>query len=76
MLRLSLLTPPVQQAIGFPFDHGITLARELLELGAVEHGDLPAVVLDYTEFLELAGGVGDAFTPDAEHVGDEFLCHD
>jgi hypothetical protein len=37
---------------------------------------MSAVVLDHTELLELAGGVGDAFTSDAEHVGDEFLSHD
>jgi len=36
---------------------------------------VPAVIIDYTEFLQLAGRFGNAFTPHTEHVGNQFLGH-
>ena len=50
-----------QQAIRFFLDHRIALAREHFEVGAIEHRNLPAMVLNYAELLQLAGRVGDTF---------------
>ena len=61
--------------IGLRLHHGITLARKLFKLSSVEHRDLAACVLNDAQFLQLAGGFGDALASHAEHVGYELLRH-
>src|SRR3546814_4177092 len=64
-----------QQALYLGLDHAITLARAQRQLGAVEHGDVPAPIADATGLLQIAGGLGNAFTAYAEHGGDQLLRH-
>jgi hypothetical protein len=73
---VSLKRRTRQEAIGFLSHHGITLATQLFQLGAVQYRDVPTRVADYAELVQLASGFGDAFTAHAEHVGDELLRHD
>ena len=63
------------QAVGFLFDDGITFATELFEQRPVEHRDLSAVVLDNTEVLQLASGLGHTLAAYPKHVGDQLLGH-
>jgi hypothetical protein len=64
-----------QQAIGFFLDYRITLATQFLQLWSVLYRNVPPVVVDDTEFLQLTGRFGDALSSYAEHVGDQFLGH-
>jgi len=75
-IDLKPLTSFIQiRAIDFILDHGITLAAQLLKPGPVQHGDVPVAVFDHPEFLQLTGGLADAFAAHAQHVGDQFLGH-
>src|SRR6185503_9308913 len=65
----------VQKAVRFLFHDRVAFARELLELGSVEHRDLASAVTDDSGFLELSGCCGDAFAPNTEHVGYQLLRH-
>src|SRR5258708_25046214 len=66
---------PGKEPRGFAAHHLIAFAGHPLELVTVEHLDVPAPVADDSEFLKLAGSLGDAFAPHPEHVGDQLLRH-
>src|SRR5262249_38828638 len=54
--REAVLLRPVSkrvQAVAFLLDHRVALAHHLFELRAIEHGDVPAAVLDHARALKL-----------------------
>src|SRR5450755_2131627 len=63
------------QPLGFLPDHGVTLAAELLQYAPVQQRDLAAAVFDRALLLQFAGGLGDAFAANTEHVRHQFLGH-
>ena len=65
----------VQQAIGFPFDNFVAFTAQLLEFRPVKHSNMSTVVFDYALPLQLACGLGNPLPADAQHVGDQLLCH-
>src|SRR5438105_1439115 len=71
----SVRRDPRQQARGLPAHDFVALARELLELGAVEHADLPAPIADDARLLQLARRFRHALAAHAEHARDELLGH-
>lgn len=40
-----------EEPVGFLLDHGVAFAAQLLELRAIQHRDVPAVVFDHTDIL-------------------------
>jgi len=65
-----------EQAIRFSLNHRVTLARNLFQSWPVQDGDLAAVVLYQPKLLQFSCRIGDAFSPDAEHIGNQLLSHD
>ena len=72
LIHLTLQTTGFN-AVDFTFDHDVTLAAQFLEFGSVQNRYVPAFIFDRSELLQLAGGLGDAFTTHAQHVGDQFM---
>ena len=65
----------MQQAVRFFLDDGVTLTTQLFKPGPIQNCDVSAVIFDYTLSLQLAGSFCDAFAPDTQHVGNQFLGH-
>ena len=64
-----------QQAVVFPGYDAIAFAAKCCELRTINDFDLTAAVIDYTQFLEFAGGFAHALATHAQHVGDQLLSH-
>jgi hypothetical protein len=57
------------------FDNRVAFTAERLQRRPVKYRDMSTLVLNYSKSLQIAGSLGDALTPDTQHVGDQFLRH-
>lgn len=64
-----------KQSIELPFHHTIALADTLFESDPVQHFDMPVAVTDKPGSLKLECGFRDTGSANAQHVGDQLLCH-
>ena len=72
MVQTSVVS---KEAVSFRFDDLVTLAAQFFQPGPIKNLNLAAAVTDDAEFLQLSGRFGDAFAPDSQHIGNQFLCH-
>ena len=63
------------QAVGFIFNHGITLARQPFQTVPVQHSDPPSIVADDACSLQLPRRLRHTFAAYAQHVRNELLRH-
>jgi chromosome condensin MukBEF complex kleisin-like MukF subunit len=64
-----------QQAIELFFHHRVALAYPLLKLRTIQHGDVPAAVVNQAVRLQVAGRLGHALPAHAQHIRDQLLRH-
>src|SRR5579862_2303060 len=64
-----------KQSVVFALDDCVALARARFQPLAIEDRDTPSGILNETGSLQLESSLGDAFSPNAEHVGNQFLRH-
>src|SRR5712692_12003459 len=57
-----------EQAIRFAFDYGVALADPIFQAWPVEHHDVPAIVLNQSDRLQLDGRLCDALAAHSQHV--------
>ena len=74
--KFLAITYIAQQTIVFFFNHRIAFTRARLQIRSVQHADVATAVANTAHFLQMPGGLGDAFTPHAEQAGNQFLRHD
>ena len=60
-----------EQAIILTLDGRIALAYVCFQLGAIEHRNVAAAVMDQPRLFQLSSGLRDAFAAHAQHIGDQ-----
>ena len=64
-----------EQAMEFFLDHVVAFTNAGLQSRPVQCRDVTTAVAYQTSALQIPGGFRDAFAADAEHAGNQLLCH-